>query len=1245
MRTFTWLHYTDLHIGQPEQHLWAAKRTRALDDLARLYPKLGRVDAILFTGDLTFRGSAVEFTQLSAELDKVRERLRELGSEPVLLAVPGNHDLTRPPPGSPVVDALQHFGERRDIRDRFWSEPDCEYRATVTRAFEGWTSWARAGLGWTHPHITWENHAGLLPGDFVATWSRDDLRIGLVGLNSAALQLGGGDYEGKLALDPRQLTQLQPEFDDWIRTHDGCLLMTHHPASWLDPAAKAEFDGEIYHPDRFAVHLCGHNHQQQVWFVSQAFSEPRRTVLGRSLFGVEVGERLLGYSVGQLRFEPQTRRLRLWPRAAVRKADGTSPFDRDPTMNLEDEGHTSFEDLGPSRRPAAPTTFATSVAPTLLQQMADRLDRVAGIASARRGVLAGAGLEALDPNQRWTDLLGTLPIHQLRALLRAAEIPAGDPLFEALAPRPPADERGLANALIDEAARHFAAEKFVEAARLYETIEASATAPADRARAWVNRAAALNGAGDLVAFAHLLRSRTIDPGALSPRGRVNLARLMLALPDVAGAREVLDHTHDPSARAVRQLADLAEGKVPDDPADDGDVLLQVAMHHLYARRCASAVGLALRATRMEGVNRRGTRAAAELGAQALLLHWLGESVDELPDSGGALLALEAHAEKHLDDDAWGGVRELLLACNAEQQEPVAIDWSEPPWATALEVEAGPTPERLQALSEQWPRVGPVLLFAAGRWVALERVDDALTMARRAFAILPGYGQRAVLAYALTAGGQRDQARAHLRVLEQRPSTELTWSLLAEDKLAVHDLDGALELARRWAREFPESCAPLVFEVRVRMRRNELDAAYDAVSRALELGGLQLADLRVLALAATAVPVQRRLAGRIARALEDSRFRGGGVAEALRHHLLLASGAPTDVPIDWSALERSGFVRPMSEQDFEHAVTTQRKRSDLAEMGWSHGLMSFEDWAAWKGRRAGATALRILRGDEAVPAPIPEDDPVPWRGRRVHLSALGVEILVELGLHLPFGEAIESLMLLRDAADFLGKADPLVAFLPVELEETDAWMLPFEGLPVAERSPTYAALSVEEVPAVGVWLGSLGRLPRAPGPCWRPPAGPVLLEAPAAHDLHQRGWAEPFLDACRAAGVELAMDPVARHLRLERRRELGERSEADRIRRAAVSWLGALRSSGKLEVAPVPAGPPLAPLASGAAEPPWVARPLGPAPAPPGRRRRRSHTARRGTGPRRGYARAAPPVADGQRRPTDRLGRIRPSRWR
>ena len=357
MRTFSWLHFTDLHQGQGGQSwLWPGVKDILFEDLERLHERSGPWDLLLFTGDLTQRGRADEFDAFSAALEPLWRRIEALGSSPRLLAVPGNHDLVRPEPTLPEVLILQRWAEFPAVQDDFWRDPASPYRRLVDRVFANYSEWL-ARCPFPRPaKLT----PGILPGDFAATITKDGLHLGLLGLNSAFLQLGGGDFDGKLAVDVRQFHgACGGDGPAWIKDHHLALLLTHHPASWLNGQAREHFHGEIHTPGRFVAHVCGHLHDHAEVVLAVGGAAGRRQLQGKSLFGLErFGpeaklERSHGYAVGRIEIDDQDQAtLRLWPRTARRHAAGHWRLVQDlDAFELQDDQATRPEPLVLLRRP------------------------------------------------------------------------------------------------------------------------------------------------------------------------------------------------------------------------------------------------------------------------------------------------------------------------------------------------------------------------------------------------------------------------------------------------------------------------------------------------------------------------------------------------------------------------------------------------------------------------------------------------------------------------------------------------------------------------------------------------------------------------------------------------------------------------------------------------------------------------------------------------------------------------------
>jgi len=337
MASLSWLHLTDLHRGMKSQEwLWPSVREIFFADLERLHEKSGPWDLVLFTGDLTQQGAIEEFKQVDDIFKELWQLFHELGSDPLLLSVPGNHDLVRPNNIDPSVLVLEQWEQQEKVQSIFWEDSKSPYRQIIDQSFYNYNNW------WgNQPYRLKEIQTGILPGDFLATIDKGDSKFGIVGLNSAFLQLTGNNYKGKLVLHPLQFHSIaEGDGVKWAKNHDACLFMTHHPPEWLYEKSRSQLNAEIIPHGRFAIHICGHMHETAYYNISEAGTESKILFQGKSLFGLEYfgfnQERLHGYSVGKIELTDNQGKLIFWPREA-RLQGSQRNIVPDFSMNLTDD--------------------------------------------------------------------------------------------------------------------------------------------------------------------------------------------------------------------------------------------------------------------------------------------------------------------------------------------------------------------------------------------------------------------------------------------------------------------------------------------------------------------------------------------------------------------------------------------------------------------------------------------------------------------------------------------------------------------------------------------------------------------------------------------------------------------------------------------------------------------------------------------------------------------------------------------
>lgn len=326
-KKFSWLHLSDLHIGQKTQWLWPNFKAIFLEDLRRLSSEAGPIDLVVFSGDLTQCGDMSQYESLTSELKDIWEIFDKLGQRPLLFTVPGNHDLVRPPANDARMKILTRWKDDSDVVKEFWGDKDNQYVELVRTAFANYTAWQENISAQGIPVAPIQK--GILPGDASSSLVFNEISVGLIGLNSAFLQLNGSNFYEKLALDFRQMSAITDgDTPSWCNKHDINFLITHHPASWLETAAHRDFKAEIYPSGRFTAHLFGHMHEAALLTQYFGGDSGRKLLQGSSLFGMEFLEdgktdRVHGYSIGQISFKQEEISWKLWPRkGAVNRISG-----------------------------------------------------------------------------------------------------------------------------------------------------------------------------------------------------------------------------------------------------------------------------------------------------------------------------------------------------------------------------------------------------------------------------------------------------------------------------------------------------------------------------------------------------------------------------------------------------------------------------------------------------------------------------------------------------------------------------------------------------------------------------------------------------------------------------------------------------------------------------------------------------------------------------------------------------------
>jgi predicted MPP superfamily phosphohydrolase len=319
------LHLTDAHFGQRGNRAYALGAQREFfDDVRHLIGTGADPDLILFSGDIANKGLYAEFVLAQEFLEKVTA---EMGREVPLLLVPGNHDLVRPEDSSPVVQLLRANPDPvvQQLEHAYANALTNDYRSTVEGAFAAYQSWQDA-----LPSRSSAWQPGLLPGDGMAVIEAPEGTLAVLALNTSILQLSDATREGSLALLETQVDALaQMALEQ--RDADAYILMTHHPAEWLDARSRALLEDGLMAALPVSLHIFGHRHVAEFTSLGRG-ADPRliHRLQGRSYFGQEYladgsTRRELGYAMLDVDLANGT--LRVAPRRATARPAGGVTFE------------------------------------------------------------------------------------------------------------------------------------------------------------------------------------------------------------------------------------------------------------------------------------------------------------------------------------------------------------------------------------------------------------------------------------------------------------------------------------------------------------------------------------------------------------------------------------------------------------------------------------------------------------------------------------------------------------------------------------------------------------------------------------------------------------------------------------------------------------------------------------------------------------------------------------------------------
>ena len=245
MRTVRWLHISDFHLRESEVWSQDAVLEAMLHDINRRVTEGAAFDFALATGDLAFSGQKTQyalvetfFHDLAAAIGLTRDKI---------FCVPGNHDVDRDRQTMCFAGARSTLQNESDVYSFLSAEEERQTLLTRQQAFQEFQEHCFPA------QARYSTDDGL---GYVSAIEIDDIKIAIIGLNSAWLAEGGASDHGRLVLGESQVTsaiEMARQADPHI-----VIGMAHHPFALLN-----EFDRlPTQHRLENVCHFfhCGHLH-------------------------------------------------------------------------------------------------------------------------------------------------------------------------------------------------------------------------------------------------------------------------------------------------------------------------------------------------------------------------------------------------------------------------------------------------------------------------------------------------------------------------------------------------------------------------------------------------------------------------------------------------------------------------------------------------------------------------------------------------------------------------------------------------------------------------------------------------------------------------------------------------------------------------------------------------------------------------------------------------------------------------
>lgn len=249
MRPICWLHISDIHMRVSKAWSQDVVLKAMCEDIAKQRKEGAAPDFILATGDLAFSGNAEEYKLVGSFFDAVSAASGVPKDH--IFCIPGNHDIDRERQKMCFAGSRQFAQSQNQIDDLLSSREDL---GTLVIREENYRDFQNSYLK-KQPREWTDEGLG-----YVSFMTVENVRLAIVGLDSAWLSEGGNTDHGKLLIGERQVINAL----ELVNKNDAHIIvgMAHHPFQLLQDFDRRPVQNRIEEQCHFFQ--CGHLHEPEV---------------------------------------------------------------------------------------------------------------------------------------------------------------------------------------------------------------------------------------------------------------------------------------------------------------------------------------------------------------------------------------------------------------------------------------------------------------------------------------------------------------------------------------------------------------------------------------------------------------------------------------------------------------------------------------------------------------------------------------------------------------------------------------------------------------------------------------------------------------------------------------------------------------------------------------------------------------------------------------------------------------------